>query len=45
MGEIAWREGIRGIISTSHSKEASALGYKEMQTRLEAVRRRGNERG
>ena len=38
MGEIAWREGIRGIISTSHSKEASALGYKEMRTRLEAVR-------
>ena len=38
MGEIASREGIRGIISTSHSKEASALGYKQMQARLEAVR-------
>jgi protein-tyrosine phosphatase len=38
MGEIAQREGIHGIISTSHSKEASAIGYTQMQTRLEAVR-------
>jgi protein-tyrosine phosphatase len=38
MGKIADREGIRGIISTSHSKEVSALGREEMQMRLNAVR-------
>ena len=38
MGKIAEREGIRGIISTSHSKEAAVLGYREMQARLDAVR-------
>jgi protein-tyrosine phosphatase len=38
MGKIADREGIEGIISTSHSKEAAALGREDMQARLDAVR-------
>jgi protein-tyrosine phosphatase len=38
MGRIAEQEGIRGMISTSHSKEASALGQVEMLARLDVVR-------
>jgi protein-tyrosine phosphatase len=38
MGRIAAQEGITAMISTSHSKESSALGYEAMRQRLEEVR-------
>jgi protein-tyrosine phosphatase len=37
MGRVAAEEGIEAIISTSHSDEASALGFEAMQARLLAV--------
>lgn len=38
IGLLMAREGIRAVISTSHSAEAAAVGYKGMRARLEEVR-------
>jgi protein-tyrosine phosphatase len=38
MGRIAAGEGITAMISTSHSKESSAIGFEAMRQRLEEVR-------
>src|SRR5947209_15715119 len=38
MGRIAGAEGIRAMISTSHSKECSALGFEAVGRRLDDVR-------
>ncbi len=38
MGRIAQQEGITAIISTSHSKESTAVGYEGMTARLNEVR-------
>lgn len=45
MGRIAAQDGITAMISTSHSKEASTIGYEAMQERLRVVQAAWNEAG